>query len=121
MKNILIVDDQKGIRLLLNEVFTKEGYNVYQAANGLEALKIIDCHKVDCMMLDMKIPGMNGLEILKSVGERNVKIPVFMMTAFEEEELIEEARRLGMTKYFRKPFNIFEIRDEVNVLLKEQE
>lgn len=121
MKNILIVDDQKGIRLLLNEVFTKEGYKVYQAANGVEALNYIDSKRIDCVMLDMKIPGMNGLEILKEIGLRNVQIPVFMISAFEEDAMLEEARQLGMTKYFRKPFNIFEVRDEVNAFLKAQD
>ena len=117
MKTILIVDDQKGIRLLLNEVFAREGYKVFQAGNGIEALDVIDSQSVDCVMLDMKIPGMNGIEILKKIRERNIQVPVFMMTAFEEDEIISEARELGMTKYFRKPFNILEVRDEVNSII----
>lgn len=55
MKKILIVDDQKGIRLLLNEVFSREGYKIFQAANGLEALKIMASNNIDCVLLDMKI------------------------------------------------------------------
>lgn len=117
MKKILIVDDQKGIRLLLNEVFSREGYKVYQASNGIEALNIVDGEAVDCVMLDMKIPGMNGLEILKRIREKNLQIPVFMMTAFEGEDILNEANQLGITKYFRKPFNILDVRDEVNAVL----
>ena len=117
MKKILIVDDQKGIRLLLNEVFSREGYKVFQAANGVEALNIVDSNEINCVMLDMKIPGMNGIEILKRIREKKHQMPVIMMTAFEEEEILSEASQLGMTKYFRKPFNILDVRDEVNALL----
>lgn len=117
MKKILIVDDQKGIRLLLNEVFSKEGYKVYQAANGMEALNLIDREAIDGVMLDMKIPGMDGIEILKRIREKNLQLPVFMMTAFEGEEILTEANQLGIAKYFRKPFNILDVRDEVNTIL----
>lgn len=118
MENILIVDDQKGIRLLLNEVFSKEGYNIYQASNGLEALNILDSKAVDCILLDMKIPGMNGIEILKRIRGKNLETPVFMMTAYEEQEIINEANLLGVIRYFTKPFNIFDIIKEVNQVLK---
>ncbi|MFC7685842.1 response regulator [Ureibacillus sp. GCM10028918] len=117
MKKILIVDDQKGIRLLLNEVFSREGYQVHQAANGVEALKLIEREAIDCVMLDMKIPGMDGIEILKRIREKDLQMPVFMMTAFEGDDILVEANQLGIAKYFRKPFNILEVRDEVNTVL----
>ncbi len=102
---------------MLNEVFSREGYKVYQASNGMEALNIVDNEKIDCVMLDMKIPGMNGIEILKRIREKDIQIPVFMMTAFEGEDILSEANELGMTKYFRKPFNILDVRDEVNAIV----
>jgi two-component system response regulator (stage 0 sporulation protein F) len=64
-EKILIVDDQFGIRILLNEVFQKEGYQTFQAANGIQALEIVTKHDPDLVLLDMKIPGMDGIEILK--------------------------------------------------------
>ena len=117
VRNILIVDDQRGIRLLLEEVFSREGYNVFQAVNGLEALSIIENNNIDCILLDMKIPGMNGFEILKQIRERNFVMPIFMMTAFGDQEMMEEAKNLGVVKYFTKPFNIFEVTKEVNDVL----
>ncbi|MCP1143595.1 response regulator [Lysinibacillus endophyticus] len=117
MRNILIVDDQRGIRLLLEEVFSREGYNVFQAVNGLEALTIIENNIIDCVLLDMKIPGMNGFEILKHIRERDFMMPIFMMTAFGDQEMMEEAKTLGVVRYFTKPFNIFEVTKEVNDLL----
>ena len=114
MKNLLIVDDQHGIRLLLGEVFKREGYRTFLASNGLEALKIVEKEKLDCVLLDMKIPGMDGLEILKSIKAKWPELPVMMMTAYGELDLIQEALSNGAAKYFTKPFNIYEIRDAVN-------
>ena len=62
-EKILVVDDQFGIRILLNEVLQKEGYDTYQAANGLQALEVLNDHVPDLVLLDMKIPGMDGIEI----------------------------------------------------------
>ena len=112
-KEILIVDDQQGIRLLLNEVFKKEGFITHLAANGFEALKIAQTTSLDCVLLDMKIPGMDGLEILRRLKENNEELPVFMMTAYVEQDIIDKANELGVAQYFTKPFNIFEVRDEV--------
>lgn len=119
LKKILIVDDQQGIRLLLNEVFKKEGYETYLAANGLEALQYIDKIMMDCVLLDMKIPGMDGIEILKRITKQLPELPVLMMTAYGELDLIKEAEALGAKHYFTKPFDIYEVRDVVNKILKD--
>lgn len=120
LKEILVVDDQQGIRLLLKEVFKKEGYTVHLAANGLDALRIVEEQQIDCVLLDMKIPGMDGLEILKHVKERHEHLPVMMMTAFGEQDLIDCAKSLGAERFFTKPFNIFDIRNEVKTILNNQ-
>ncbi|MEK5230674.1 response regulator [Lysinibacillus sp. FSL K6-0232] len=118
MKRLLIVDDQQGIRLLLNEVLKKEGYTTYLAANGPEALKFASEQEMDCVLLDMKIPGMDGIEILRRLKEKWPKLPVFMMTAYGELDVVQEALKLGAIRYFTKPFDIFEVRDEVNKTLQ---
>ncbi|MEX3745253.1 MULTISPECIES: response regulator [Lysinibacillus] len=117
MKRVLIVDDQPGIRLLLNEVVKKEGYSTYLAANGIEALRYAE-EGMDCVLLDMKIPGMDGIEILKRLKEKWPQLPVFMMTAYGELDVVQEALDLGAIRYFTKPFDIFEVRDEVNKTLQ---
>lgn len=118
MQRLLIVDDQQGIRLLLNEVLKKEGYTTYLAANGIEALNFAEVYAMDCVLLDMKIPGMNGIEILKCLKEKWPQLPIFMMTAYGELDVVQEALELGAIRYFTKPFDIFEVRDEVNKILK---
>ena len=121
MKGILIVDDQQGIRMLLNEVFKKEGFTTYLAANGFDAIKIAQENTLDCVLLDMKIPGMDGLEILARLKEDHPELPVMMMTAYVEQHIVDRANELGVMKYFTKPFNIFEVRDEVNKLVEKTE
>lgn len=118
MGEILIVDDQVGIRLLLKEVFQKEGYETHIAGNGLEALKIFEQQQLDCILLDIKMPGMDGIEILKRIRQQDENVPVFMMTAYGEKDLMDEAHKLKVKKFFTKPFNIFEVRNEINELLK---
>lgn len=69
----------------------------------------------------MKIPGMDGLEILARLKENHPELPVMMMTAYVEQHMMDRANELGVVKYFTKPFNIFEVRDEVNKLVEKTE
>lgn len=110
---ILIVDDQYGIRILLNEVLQKEGYQTFQAASGYQALEIAGNHSPDLVLLDMKIPGMDGIEILKRLKEKNQEIRVIIMTAYGELDMIQEAKDLGAITHFSKPFDIDELRSAV--------
>ncbi|MBM7653979.1 response regulator [Neobacillus cucumis] len=112
-EKILIVDDQFGIRILLNEVFQKEGYQTFQAANGVQALEIVTKHHPDLVLLDMKIPGMDGIEILKRMKVIDPEIRVIIMTAYGELDMIQEAKDLGALTHFAKPFDIDDIRAAV--------
>lgn len=113
-KKVLIVDDQNGIRILLVEVFSVEGYNTFQASNGKLALEIVRKESPDLVLLDMKIPGMDGLDILKHIKQINPSIKVIMMTAYGELDMIKEAIDLGALTHFTKPFDIDELRVAVN-------
>src|SRR6476659_8274433 len=110
---ILIVDDQFGIRILLNEVLHKEGYDTFQAANGIQALEVLNNHSPDLVLLDMKIPGMDGIEILKRMKVVDPDIRVIIMTAYGELDMIQEAKDLGAMTHFAKPFDIDDIRTAV--------
>ena len=112
-EKILIVDDQFGIRILLNEVFQKEGYQTFQAANGMQALDHLKKNNPDLVLLDMKIPGMDGIEILKRMKALNPDIRVIIMTAYGELDMIQEAKDLGAITHFAKPFDIDDIRAAV--------
>lgn len=112
---ILIVDDQYGIRMLLTEVFKREGYKTYAAENGFKALEIVKTTPPDIAILDMKIPGMDGIEILKRIKELDENIKVIFMTAYGELDVLEEGKALGALKNFSKPFDI----DEMKLTVKE--
>ncbi|MFC5466469.1 response regulator [Lederbergia graminis] len=116
-EKVLIVDDQFGIRVLLNEILQREGYDLYQAANGLQALAITKKQSPDLVLLDMKIPGMDGLEILEEMKKINPDIRVIIMTAYGELEMIEASKELGALAHFSKPFDIDEIRRAVKSYL----
>lgn len=112
-EKILIVDDQYGIRILLTEVLQKEGYTTFQAANGFQAIDITKEQAPDLVLLDMKIPGMDGIEILKRLKQHDETIKVIIMTAYCELDMIQEAKDLGALTHFAKPFDIDEIRKVV--------
>lgn len=113
-KKVLIVDDQNGIRVLLVEVFSNEGYDTFQASNGKLALEIVRKESPDLVLLDMKIPGMDGLDILKHIKQIDTSIKVIMMTAYGELDMIKEATDLGALTHFTKPFDIDDLRKAVN-------
>ncbi|MCZ2257514.1 response regulator [Sporosarcina sp. G11-34] len=117
MKNLLIVDDQAGIRLLLEEIFRKEGYKIRLASNGLKALQEVENELPDCILMDLNMPGIDGIEVLKRLKASWSGIPVVMMTAYGETELIDEALDLGAQKFFTKPFDIYKVRDAINEIL----
>lgn len=113
---ILIVDDQYGIRVLLTEILQTEGYETYQAASGMQALSLVEEKNPSLVLLDMKIPGMDGLEILKRIKKKSQDTKVIIMTAYGELDMIEEAIENGAITHFPKPFDI----DEVLVFIKKE-
>lgn len=117
MKKIMIVDDQPGIRMLLEEVFSTEGFTTLSAGTGQEALDIFKNERPELVLLDMKIPGMDGIEILKRMKRECKGAQVVMMTAYGELDLIEEAKNWGAVCHFTKPFDVFELRETVKNLL----
>lgn len=109
-KSMLVVDDQLGVRRLLAEAFKDQGITVILAANGYEALEKLKEHLPDLVLLDMKMPGMSGLEVLREIKRLYPRQAVVMMTAYGELEIVREALRLGVKEYIAKPFDINELR-----------
>jgi len=84
MKTILVADDDKNIQLLLETVLTLEGYRVILANNGLEALKKIKEETPDLLILDLKMPDMNGVDVLRVIRKDNKELPIIICTAYEK-------------------------------------
>lgn len=112
-KKVLVVDDQYGIRVLLKEVFSRDGFSVYQAENGQVALEMIPEIRPDLILLDMKMPGMDGIEFLRRLRKIQPMPKVIMMTAYGELDMVQEATKLGASAHLTKPFDIVKLRSEV--------
>ena len=84
MKRILVVDDEESIRELYRAELAEEGYEVELAGDGLQALRRLDAFRPDLVTLDVKMPGIDGIETLRRIRERNPTVPVILVTAFGE-------------------------------------
>lgn len=103
---ILVIDDQPGIRRLLTEVLQDEGYEVATAENGYDGLQAAKEIQPAVILMDMKMPGMDGIETLKELKQLGQQDKVIMMTAYGELETVNQARELGAYDYITKPFDI---------------
>ena len=117
--SVLIVDDQAGVRRLLFEALSNEGYRVEMAASGPEALKKISDRVPSLVLLDIKMPGMNGLDTLEELRKIAPETTVVMMTAYGELDIITEAKKRGVQHYVVKPFDLNEVRYLIKGLLAE--
>ena len=118
MSRMLIADDQDGIRTMLAQVFTNMGVDVDTAQDGIKAWEFLEREQYDLVLLDMNMPRMFGHEVLRRMREQELDTPVMIMTAFGEETVIDEVRRLGITAQFEKPFDIYGMIEKVKEVLK---
>ena len=109
MATILIIDDDDQLRKSFNKLLAEEGYDSKCAASGEAGLKIIQEEILDLVILDMRLPGLNGFETFKVIHEMEPKLPVIIMTAFGTTETAIEATKMGAFDYVLKPFDIPEM------------
>ena len=102
---ILVVDDEAPVREVLTEYFTTEGYAVEGAGSGAEALTVVRGGRADLVLLDVRMPGLDGVQVLRKIREINEDVPVIMVTANEDVGLAKETLRLGAFDYVAKPFD----------------
>lgn len=107
---LLVVDDELGVQESLRMIF-KEDYDVLTAANSEEAFKIIDEKDPELVLLDVILPGMDGMDVLRKVRSMKPQIQVIMVTAQDKVKTAVEAIKLGAFDYIRKPYDIDELRD----------
>lgn len=104
--SILVIDDEKGICAFFEKVLTKEGYRVLTALSGDRGLAIIKMEKPDMVLLDLKMPGMDGIEVLRQIKKIDKNIVVIILTAYGTMETARMAMRLGAFDYLTKPFDL---------------
>lgn len=110
---ILIVDDQKGVRRLLEELFKKSDWVVHTAADGLDAVAKLESISPHIILMDMKMPNMNGLEASQKILENRPELVIIMMTAYGEMDVIKKALDVGVKRCITKPFDIMSLRQAV--------
>ncbi len=115
VKKILLVDDEEAIRMVYHEEFEEDGYQVVTAADGTEGLAMFASESPDLVILDIQMPGMNGVEVLRQMKMRNPKVPVILSSAYQEFK-----RDLGTwasDEYVVKSGNLDDLRDAVRRLI----
>ena len=116
-RSVLIVDDEIYIRMTLSFALEKLNFSVDTAASGTEALKKLAERSYAVMLLDLRIPGMDGMEVLKRVPEVRPEVKVVIITAYGSVEAAVEAMKLGAVDFLQKPFDPEEVRKLVSSLL----
>ena len=102
---ILVVDDEAPVREVLAEYFATEGYTVETAGGGVEALTAVRDGRADLVLLDVRMPGLDGVQVLRRIREFDGHVPVIMVTANEDVALAKETLKLGAFDYVAKPFD----------------
>ncbi|AKX97631.1 response regulator [Neomoorella thermoacetica] len=121
MPRLLVVDDQNGVRALLQLVFGEEGYQVALAVNGRDAIRQVEHWRPDVVVMDVKMPVMGGLEALTRIKAMAPGTAVIIMTAYVEEASLEEVWSLGADDFIYKPFDLEELKAKVRRVLPVEE
>jgi two-component system response regulator AtoC len=116
-KTILIVDDEKELSKILSDSLFQDHYRVLVAFDGKTALQLVKEEKPDLILLDIKMPRMNGIEVLKNIKKMKKEIVVIMLTAYGTLETARKAMKLGAYDYLTKPFDLFNLKSLVKEAL----
>jgi len=115
---ILIIDDDEHLRKSFERLLTEEGYSVKSAPSGEAGLKLVQAKAPDLAILDVRLPGMNGLQTFKAIHDIEPKLPVIIMTAYGTTETAIEATKMGAFDYILKPFDIPEMLSQIKQALE---
>lgn len=119
--NILVVDDEEGARELFYTILSGEGYNVTLANDGSSALEQLRTGPFDLVITDIKMPTMDGLQLLQEMRRTGSKTDVIMVTAYGEVETYLKAMSLGAAEYINKPIRIKELKRIVHKVVTEKQ
>jgi two-component system alkaline phosphatase synthesis response regulator PhoP len=122
-KNILAVDDEEHILELIEYNLNNAGYQVVRAETGEEAIKILDEQKIDLALLDLMLPGIDGIEVLKNIRShpKLKKLPVIILTAKSDEISKVVGLEVGADDYLAKPFGVHELIARIKAVLRRTE
>ncbi len=118
--NILVVDDEAEQIDSLRVGLKSRGFKVFEALNAEDALKLLNhgSEKIDIVITDYAMPGMNGLELLKKLREKNKTLPVILMTAYSKKDLVIDVLRDSCNSFIEKPFTIDQLLKEIQSITR---
>ncbi|MBI2070512.1 MAG: response regulator [Elusimicrobia bacterium] len=121
MAKILIIDDEADMRLAMRQLLEELGHSVLEAGDGSSALGALDQNPADLVLLDLRLPGMDGVEILEKIRKRSADLPVFIITGYGHEEALRQVMSLGATDCFTKPFHNRDLAAAIERTLSERQ
>lgn len=116
---ILVVDDEDALRTVLSGELVSEGYDVRTAADGDDAISNVQKETFDLVLLDIKMPRMNGFEVLKFIKEKQPKTKVVMLTGFADLKNAIESKKLGAEDFVSKPYDLVDLLTTIERVLGE--
>ncbi|MFQ6066733.1 MAG: sigma-54-dependent transcriptional regulator [bacterium] len=117
-KRILIVDDEANVRAVFSDVLRRESYLVKAVEDGSEALKAMDEETFDLALVDLRMPLMDGIEVLENIKKRKPEIPVIIYTGYGSITTAVEAMRKGAADYLNKPFSPEDLKSSIKKALE---
>ena len=117
--SILVVDDEDALRTVLSGELASEGYEVQTASDGDEAVTEMGKANFDLVLLDIKMPRMNGFEVLKFIKEKHAKTKVVMLTGFADLKNAIESKKLGADDFVSKPYDLVDLLTTIERVLSE--
>lgn len=118
--NVLVVDDNKINQLITKKIILNNNYKCTVVESGMAALAIVEMEKFDVILMDINMPLMNGFETTIRLRQNGIKTPVIALTAFDKEEIVEEALSAGINDIIIKPFEPMLLFKAINQLLYEE-
>lgn len=115
---LLVIDDDREMRAILKDFLEQEGYRVIAELSGDNAIATVELERIDLVILDKEMPGMNGLDFLSFLRHRFPQTPVIFITAFGGPHVAEEAIRRGAARYLEKPFRVTDLLSAVRTVTK---
>lgn len=118
MAKILVIDDAAFIRMRVEKFLQRQGFDVILAENGTTGIESFKANSPDIVFLDVTMPDMTGLDVLKQIKEINKDAKVIMLTNVDQQETVMETVKLGAKGFIKKPFEEEKVLDKINKLLQ---